>query len=92
MVTLIRFAPGVTVTSAARGFDYRQVGRICATAHTAVRQVRIEGEALAAMTGNATKCFDRMRGADLGQVGMAGEAVFGLACQGGNYFHWLRLA
>ena len=33
-----------------------------------------------------------MRGADFGQVCMAGKAVFGFACQRGNQFNRLGLA
>jgi hypothetical protein len=57
-----------------------------------MRQVGVEGEAFPAVTGDAAESLDGMRGADLGQVTVTGEAVFGLACEGGNQFDGFGLA
>ena len=50
-------------------------------AHGTVGKIRIQGETLPAMTENAAKGLDWVRGADLRQVSMTGEAVFRLTCE-----------
>jgi hypothetical protein len=57
-----------------------------------VRQVRVEGEAFAAVTTHTAESFDGMRGADLGQVRVAGETVFGLTSESWDQFNRLGLA
>jgi hypothetical protein len=57
-----------------------------------VRQVRVEREAFATVTTHTAESFNGMRGADLGQVRVTGETVFGLTCESWNQFNRLGLA
>lgn len=82
VMTIIRFAARVTRSPAARGFYYAESGWIRPASHRAVCQVRVEGETFPAVTGYAAKRLNGMRSADLRQVCVAGETVFGFARQG----------
>ena len=55
-------------------------------------QGRIQCQSLAAMTGHATEGLQRVGVADLRQVGVAGQAVFHLAGQGGGLANWFWAA
>ncbi len=68
----------------AGGFDDREISRVLSAAHAAVGQIRIQGQAFAAMADHAAKGFDRVGLADLRQVSMAGQAIFHLAGQAGR--------
>ena len=83
VMTIIRFAAAVTVAPTARGFYYAESGWIPSAAHGAVSQVCVQRKAFATVTTHTAEGLNWMRCADLGQVCMAGEAVFGFACQCG---------
>ena len=77
VMTIVRFAAAVTIAPAARGFYYAESGWIRPAAHGAVSQVCVQRKPFTAVATNTTKGFNRMGCADLRQVRVAGEAVFG---------------
>ena len=92
VVAIIRRRAAVTVIPAARGLYDGEIGRVLTAPHRAVGQVRVQGQALAAVTQHAAERLDRMRAADLRQVGVAGQAVFHLTGQHGCQSDGLRFS
>ena len=84
---------GATVAFVAStgGLNDREIRGIATAAHGAVSQVCIQSQWLAAMTEHAAEGLDRMRVADLGQVRVAGEAVFHLTGESGGERNRLRV-
>jgi len=83
MIPVIVGRAAVTIAAAARCLHHCQVRRIGRSAHCAVGQVGIQGEAFAAMAAHTAETLDRVRIADLWQIAVAGQAILSLAGQGG---------
>ena len=82
VMTVTRFAAAVTVAPATGSFDYAESGWIPTAAHGAVGKVCVQRKPFAAVTTDTAEGFHWMGCADLWQVRVAGEAVFGFAGEG----------
>jgi len=83
MIALILSCAVMAIAAPARGFHHGKLRGVSPTVHCAVRQVCVQCKPLTTVTQYATEGLHWMRGADLRQVGMAGQAVFNLTGQGG---------